>query len=153
MRKVIFLGIGMILSLGLWLSGARSAQACVNWCEPAVCIDTDPNTFACVKWGHSCCDCEVNNTKCSGQVCPAGKYACNRESDNYCCPIGGGNCPCGEFYACPTANNPNKMCKCCGGEEAACRAGKVDCPAGINGISHKKLFSKKHTAGDGGVSV
>jgi hypothetical protein len=67
-----------------------------------------------------CCDCEVNNTKCSGQVCPAGKYACNRESDNYCCPIGAGGCQCGV--------KADGTCKPCGGSE--CWPSTVNCPPG-----------------------
>lgn len=47
------------------------------------------------------------------------------------CRENGGGVACGEFYACPMASNPAKMCKnTCGNANEACRAGKTDCPAG-----------------------
>jgi hypothetical protein len=38
--------------------------------------------------------------------CPPNHY---RAPDGSC-RQNGASCPCGEFYACPTANNPGKMC-------------------------------------------
>ncbi len=38
--------------------------------------------------------------------------------------------PCGEFYACPAANKPDKQCKNTCGAAEDCRAGKTDCAAG-----------------------
>lgn len=46
------------------------------------------------------------------------------------CRENGASVACGEWYACPTANNPGKQCKNTCGSGDACRAGKVDCPAG-----------------------
>jgi hypothetical protein len=63
---------------------------------------------------------------CTATDCPPGQY---RPPDGSACRDIVTSCACGEFYACPTANNPGKQCACCPAE-AACRNAKVDCPAG-----------------------
>jgi hypothetical protein len=65
-----------------------------------------------------------------GGSCGPGFFRVNDpETGVSTCREVGGSCPCGEFYSCPTANNPGKQCACCPAE-AACRNEKVDCPAG-----------------------
>ncbi len=39
-----------------------------------------------------------------------------------CCETGGGKQTCGEWYDCPTRNNPNKVCRDCEEEPEFCRA-------------------------------
>jgi hypothetical protein len=120
--RLLFLSA--LAAVGLWLYEPPEVMACVNWCPETVCIAESEVDGSCLRWGHFCCD----GGRAGGQVCRAGTYACNRASDNYCCPLEG-NCPCGEFYACPTTSNSGKQCACCPAEEA-CRNVRVDCPPG-----------------------
>lgn len=91
MRQIILLGLGVILAGWLWLGGAESAYACNNWCEPALCMDRNPDDNSCLEWAHLCCD------SCDAGIChtdcPAGQYACG---NGRCCDIGDNpDCPCG----------------------------------------------------------
>jgi hypothetical protein len=110
------LGLTLLTAIGLWLYEPPAALACANWCPDPICISHDNSTGACTDWVHVCCD----GGALSAATCPSGTYANGNSNggvcsaapsgNGYCCPIGT-SCECGEFYACPTANNPSKMCK------------------------------------------
>lgn len=122
-KTILFL---VIMTLYAWVSPTPAmAQSCGGDCSVAVC-----STY-CIWADGVCHEQDVYCSNCGGNgcqtgICPAGQYMAN----GGCRPIGE-NLDCGEWYDCPTPNNPSKMCKVeCGGGGDNCRAGKVDCAPG-----------------------
>ena len=84
-------------------SGGSIVQTCVN--VPSGCgADLAAGEGVCVSNIETC----NSDNDCSGsEVCV----------NSLCRAVG--SVPCGEFYACPTANNPGKQCQnTCGGGES-----------------------------------
>lgn len=76
------------------LAGYGDLVCAGEWIQHQPCaIDRDTGDRTC---SYSC------STGTGGGTCAAGTYRCNTG----CCPVGVG-CKCGEFYACPTVNNPS----------------------------------------------
>jgi hypothetical protein len=126
--KRLMLGVGAV---SIWLSHVGGhpaliyAQQCGGDCSVGVCQqEVCPTEYSCYNITYNCTQCFGGG--CTGVSCPAGQY---RPPDGSACRDIVVSCACGEFYACPTDNNPGKQCACCPAE-AACRNAKVDCLPG-----------------------
>jgi|GEM_PF-2775180 hypothetical protein len=153
MQRIIYtLGIGLSLLFGFGVAKVNAQiTACSGWnCDYHT---VGGNTYQTCTGTPAGCDSNVTGIIGQNISCPAGWYV----SNNICTPIGG-SCPCGEFYSCPTANNPGKQCACCPAE-AACRNEKVDCPAGsvrsstVTGTTCEKVNGEGICGGIGSAQV
>lgn len=157
-KTILFL---VIMTLYAWVSPTPAmAQSCGGDCSVAVC-----STY-CIWADGVCHEQDVYCSNCGGNgcqtgICPAGQYMAN----GGCRPIGE-NLDCGEWYDCPTPNNPSKMCKVeCGGGGDNCSNALirtyecvVNCdataPTGVNASQGTSATSASvtWTSGTNGVS-
>jgi len=86
MRKIMGVGIYLILSAAIFLGRPPQTMACVNWCAPK-CSNKFEIVGTCTGvYITECCD------SGSGQVgtCDPGYYSCNgSQGQSACCPYAG----------------------------------------------------------------
>lgn len=110
MRKIIGLGLFIVIFASLFIGNTRSVYACVNWCEPICQFEDDtgcPGGYVTNCGDDGGCD-GGGSAGWETTYCSPGEYACNRQSTGWCCEYGTGGSAGG----------------------GGCWEGAVNCPAG-----------------------